>query len=297
MDYQQYVKNNYTIPSANLSSGDFVFFYTDGDYEIVTDTGYTQGTLEELFYYGSNYHNRFLQNTHTNLVSFAYCFNNMDLLFCHTNRLDYVVYGSSNATGYLYAGQGVNNPIDDLDSINNYYHSNGANPFGDFDEDALYGTYNVNLTGQNPYAVFDYTNIKYAQGESAYINIRGENLTYYQYVNELTYSSAPTNYYVSYGSPLYTAYKDGETAGYSNGYTAGWVNGQDAGYTAGFNAGATYGGGSTETATAFTYIEGAFNVAGSIMSLEVLPNITLGLIWSIPLVFVLIMTIFKLVRK
>ena len=297
MDYQQYVLNNYTIPSASINAGDLVFFYTDGQFEIVSDSGYTQSTLEELMYYASNYHNRFLLSNHTNLVSFAYCFTNRDLLFCNTNRLDYIVCGSSGSIGYLYAGKGLTNPIDDLDSIDNYYHSNGTNPFSDFDEGMLYGSYNINLTGQNPYAVFDYTNIKYPQGESSYLNVRGENLTYYQYVTELTYTSTPNYYYYSYGAPLYSSYKQGETAGYNSGHTAGWIEGQDAGYTAGYNAGLSYGNQQPETATAFTYIEGAFNVVGSVMSLEVLPSITLGLIWSVPLVFVLIMTIFKLVRK
>lgn len=295
MDYQQYALNNYTIPSADINVGDFVFFYVNGEYEIVSDSEYTQGTLEELFYYGSNYYNRFLTSTSKTLVSFAYCFSDRDLLFCNTNRLDYIVVGSSNATGTLACYQGLDNPIDDMDSINNYYHANGSNPFGDFG-DVYYSNYYISLTGQNPYAVFDYTNIKYADGVSAYINVRGENLTYYQYVTELTYSATPNYYYFSYGAPITSAYKQGETAGYNNGYTVGWVNGNDTGYTAGYNAGINIGG-TPQTATAFTYIEGAFNVVGSVMSLEVLPNITLGLVWSIPLVLILIMTIFKLVRK
>lgn len=142
-----------------------------------------------LFYYGCNYYNRFVVDNHnlSNLVSFAYVFNTHDLLFCNTNRLEFGVFGSSNATGTLYGKSYENgDDLDDLTTINNYYHSNGSNPFSDYnDEQLLYGSYNINLTGQNPYAVFDYLNIKYEDGVSPYTVIRGENQTMYNIVTEM----------------------------------------------------------------------------------------------------------------
>lgn len=265
---------------------------------IVSDTGFveTGSDLEYLMSFGVNYANR-IDNPNATLVSFAYCIFNNDLIFCNTNKLDYGVFGSSNATGYV---KGVNyegsSGLDDLSSINNYYHASGSNPFSDFnDEGALYGSYNVTLTNQNHYAVFDYYNLKYENWGDQYFVVRGENTTFHVDAVEVSFNSTPNTIYFSYGAPYYTMSNSEYERGVGAGYSQGWTEGNQNGYQIGVNSqGGAVG---QQQATAFTYIEGAFNVVGSVMSLEVLPNITLGLVWSIPLVFILIMTIFKLVRK
>lgn len=91
-----------------------------------------------------------------------------------------------------------------------------------------------------------------------------------------------------YQEAYYNGVGVGEDYGFSRGY--------DKGYEKGFYDGSTTGG-TVETNRAFGIISGAFNTVSSVMSLEILPNVTIGLAFSIPLVFILIMTIFKLVRK
>lgn len=87
---------------------------------------------------------------------------------------------------------------------------------------------------------------------------------------------------------LGSTYEGIRQEGYDNGYSVGYTNGYHDGYTTGNQ---------NQTHDAFTYIKEAFDAVGGIMTLEVLPHITLGVAFSIPLTIVLIMTIFKLVRK
>lgn len=300
MDYEQFALQHYEINTDNISEGDFIFFLTNGELDIQSDTGFveTGSDFESLFYFGCNYYNRFVVSEHSlsNLVSFGYCFSKKDILFCNTNRLEFGVYGSSNSTGTLYGHYfKEGDSLDDLSTITNYYHSNGSNPFGDYnDEDLLYGSYNINLTGQNPYAVFDYLNIKYDEGVSPYMVIRGENQTMYNICTELALSTIPNTIYFSYGAPTYSQYQQGYSDGYNNGFGAGWTQGNENGFIIGQNSNGNI---TQAPATAFDYIGSAFGAVSNIMALEILPNITLGLAFSIPMVFVLIMTIFKLVRK
>lgn len=84
---------------------------------------------------------------------------------------------------------------------------------------------------------------------------------------------------------------------YTEGFSKGEAKGQEEGYQQGLKDGTNIGPVGSETATAFTYISGAFSSLSNILELEVLPHVTLGICFSIPVVLVLIMTIFKLVRK
>ena len=94
------------------------------------------------------------------------------------------------------------------------------------------------------------------------------------------------------GSNYSYVYNNAYASGYSGGYGTGYNNGYQNGFNDGQATNETL-----EAAQAFDYIGGAFGAAASILEIEVLPHITLGLCFSIPLVLVLIMTIFKLVRK
>lgn len=297
MDYQSYVLANYTIATSDIASGDFLFFYSQGSYDIVNDIEYDieNSDFDTAVNYGANYYNRFLASGAKNLVSFAYCFNDNDILFFNSNKLDYGVYGSSNGVGTLYGKQFADgDTFDDLSTIDNYYNAHGYNPIGDFGENNYYSYYNINLTGQNPYAVFDYYNLKYENRNDALYVSRGENMSFYYVMTELSFTNTPNSIYFSYGAPYYTIGNSEYERGESAGFASGWVQGNENGYQIGINQTGNI---TQAPATAFDYIGSAFGAVGNVLSLEVLPNITLGLVFSIPMVFVLIMTIFKLVRK
>lgn len=155
-----------------------------------------------------------------------------------------------------------------------------------------YSTFNKTIN--NGYStIFDYTAIKdnvyndSARQEWPVVYCRADSRSYYTI--PLTLDGTATSFDISYGNPMRQDYLQGYANGYSNGYTRGYTD-----YT---GTGNNYSPTGNVTPTAFTYIGNAFSAVSSIMSLEVLPNITLGLCFSIPLVIVLIMTIFKLVKK
>lgn len=145
-----------------------------------------------------------------------------------------------------------------------------------------------------------------------YANLRAGDYCLYDFnmvQQNVTYSTVHLSYYAHYleldnnaeedyaitlklGSNYSKLYDDGYNAGYNNGYNTGYNTGYDIGFIAGQGTNTN-----VETAHAFDYISTAFNSVAGILSIEVLPHITLGTCFSIPLVFVLIMTIFKLVRK
>lgn len=87
-----------------------------------------------------------------------------------------------------------------------------------------------------------------------------------------------------YQSASLTAYQNGYASGVYTGYQNGFADGQATQMN-------------TETATAFTYISGAFHAVDNILSIEVLPHITLGICFAIPVILIMIMTIFKIVKK
>lgn len=154
-----------------------------------------------------------------------------------------------------------------------------------------YDTYEVDLSAGES-VILDYTSIReniyndnYRQQWPIMLN-RVDMRSYYTLPLSLTGSNSTLK--VSFGEPYYERYQEGYASGYSNGYTAGATDYSGTGGNTG---------GNPATITAFTYIGQAFGAVSSIMALEVLPHITLGLCFSIPLVLVLCMTIFKLVKK
>lgn len=301
MDYESYTLVNYNIPVEDVGTNNFLYLYSDGSYELVEDTNYSDSnynSLELLLGYCANYSNRVLVgSTRKSLISCGRILSNTgnygDIVFMNTNKLDFMVYGSSNGGNSMYASIfSENDSIDDLSSINNYYQDSSRENISDFaGEDNNYGNFYV---ADFTYCVFDYTNLKYDNINDGILYIRGENTAFHIVLNEFYYSRSSQSIHLSYGAPYYSQYQAGEQHGYNDGFTAGWVQGNDNGYAIGINANGNI---SQQTATAFDYIGGAFTAVGNIMNLEVLPNITLGIAFTIPMVFVLIMTIFKLVRK
>ena len=301
MDYENFILQNYTISVSDLTNANFLYLYSDGSYELVADTDFNEAsynTLELLMSYSANYSNRFLVgNTRKSLISVGYNFqygnaNGGDLLVMNTNKLEYMIYGSSNGGNTMYASYNdTNDTIDDLSSIDNYYKYASRENISDVlgEENNYGGFFLSNFT----YCVFDYSNLKDFRDGDSFYTIRGENTAFYKVVNEFYYSPNSQNIYFSYGAPTYSEYQRGFQTGYNDGFTGGWVQGNENGYILGQNSNGI----EQNTATAFDYIGGAFGAVGNIMSLEVLPHITLGTAFTIPMVFVLIMTIFKLVRK
>lgn len=208
------------------------------------------------------------------------------------SKVDYIVHGG----GYIYRGLHLDNSpnttLSDLIGYRNYpvQSQNGYFSFSEFTYDYYVGQ--VNET----YSVYDLSNFKYETG--SYLTdttvIPGENVSFSNNILLKT-DYSQLGCYLAYGSPLSDAYNDGFTSGYSGGYSTGLVNGIEQGYQQGLSAGG--GNIGSQSATAFSFIGSAFNAAGGVLSIEVLPNITLGTCFAIPMVFVLIITIFKLVRK
>ena len=303
MDYENFILQNYEIPVTDLNNSNFLYLYSDGTYELVTDTDFNESnysTLELLMSYSANYSNRFLVgNTRKSLISVGYNFHYGqsysglgDLLVINTTKLEYMIYGSSNGGNELHGY--INNEgdtIDDLSSITNYYKYASRQNISDVlgEENNYGGFYVSNFT----YCVFDYSNLKDFRDGDSFYTIRGENTSFYKVANEFYYSSNSQNIYLSYGAPTYSEYQRGFQNGYNDGFTSGWVQGNENGYILGQNSNGL----ENTTANAFDYIGSAFGAVNSIMQLEILPNITLGVAFTIPMVFVLIMTIFKLVRK
>ena len=298
MDYESYTLQSYDISTSDLASANFLYLYSNGTYEIVNDTDFVESnynTLELLMGYTANYSNRVLVGNATkSLVSVGYKVFSNDFIFMNTRNLDFMAYGSTHGGSLLVAETfEEGDSFDDLTSINNYYQYGSRTAIADFlGEDNNYGYFRVE-NFQN-YVVFDYSNLKYDNLNDSYYIVRGENTTFHLVVNEFYYPSNASSIHLYYGAPYYSQYQQGYQNGFSNGFQDGWVQGNDNGYILGQNSNGNI---NQSTASAFDYIGQAFGAINSIMQLEVLPNITLGVAFTIPMVFVLIMTIFKLVRK
>lgn len=85
--------------------------------------------------------------------------------------------------------------------------------------------------------------------------------------------------------------QDGYNTGYEAGYSAGEVAGEQIGYNNGLEAANTHQG------EVNTMLGVAFTGLGSILSMEVLPNITLGVLLFIPLVVVVIISVLRILKK
>ena len=81
-------------------------------------------------------------------------------------------------------------------------------------------------------------------------------------------------------------YVDGESFGYDNGYNDGYYYGYDNGYDLGYNDGyqTAINDGESEFGIT-TLLSGLFVGLGSLLSIELLPNISIGMIIAVPIVF------------
>ena len=114
------------------------------------------------------------------------------------------------------------------------------------------------------------------------------------------------------GVSTQTAYDDGYDDGYQDGvqaglhlsdaYVRGWNDGWDVGYQDGFNNGYNDGyvdgqEGRTAFTPAFNVLTGVFNVVGSVMSINLVPGVPLGLFFLVPLFFAVIGLVLWIWRK
>lgn len=305
MDYFSNVKQEYYIDFdvAQEHAGAYCFL-ANGNVEYVD---YDNVYFDNLCGYFANYCNR---TYNSSCLGFLYrssdlntAYNGTSLLFVGSDRMDYVVTYSSGSNVTLELSSLYHNDdhanVLDLGVCLGYPQFNPNNSFSS--SSVIYGSYDKQITNEM-YSVIDYSslveytesNINFLAGLDNNFVVRGENINYHKYP-VLVRATQLSELYFSYGSPYSDLYRQGYQSGSGAGYATGRVDGFDEGYQTGLNAGGANIG--SQQATAFSYIGTAFGVVSDVLSIQVLPNITLGLCFSIPLVFVLIMTIFKLVRK
>lgn len=301
MNYNNYIQQTFSLDDRLVNDLTAVLYASDGSsyYVSAVNPNYNNGSpfYETLGYYANYFNRNYANNGNLDLIAIAYM-DDRDLttLFIN-NKVDFLLFETRNSNLVINiqcvdykASNGNYYPIEDGDIMADYlqYDEHEASPY--LYNNTSYGNYQLTLNQYYSKSVFDFSNLK---GDNYRLNslaIRGENIAFYDY--GFCIDSHVDYLDFSYGSPTYQLENVAYQNGYNSGYQAGYVNGNNAGYTLGVNTQID-----GNTATAFSYVTQAFNAVGGILELEVLPHVSLGLCFSIPLILVLIMTIFKLVRK
>lgn len=167
-----------------------------------------------------------------------------------------------------------------------------------------YGQYKTNFNNSRKESVFDLSRMQYYFNDIQYddieshvfnaINSRPDNSLYYRYCLYMSGSNMNTNTITikhasdKMGSAIYNSWQTAMETGYTNGYGNGYADG----YADGYNTNVDH-----ETLNAFNYISQAFTAVSDVLAIQILPHVTLGLVFSIPMVFTLILLTFKLVKK
>lgn len=292
MIYDNYILQTYDINLADNIDivGDnpyYAFLMRDGsiDYHYNENAFYTtiNASFETLTnYLNGYYYADYLDNSDLLAVFVANPYYN-DYAIINTSKIDFNMYSPlNNSNGYVYFGSAYRDyTIFDGESV--LYNYSGL----------MYNTtrtghqFNYSYNTDYNYVVLDYYNIVSPREEEYYTAWTNNQWNIFHYTSTFIKHQNGVGFTLSLGSTYEKVREDGYNNGYANGYTNG--------YQDGYNTGST--GISKEVNTAFDYIGAGFNAVAGIMSLEVLPHITLGLAFSIPLTLILIMTIFKLVRK
>lgn len=256
---------------------------------------YYDYTKDELDYYVCNQINQNPNSVLSTLDLVGYSIGAYeDLYFISSNKVDFYSFSCS-ITSFNVTACRVNDGIenanyDDYYNIENYSYISSNGIFSTGSNEGQF--YKVLQNGQ--FTIFDYSSVNYDNVD--YLSdtsvIRGENVSLYNiyfHINDFSND----NVYISFGKSYQSYYTSGYSTGYGNGFSSGYVKGQEIGFQNGVNSNGV----NNQTANAFSYIGQAFNACGRFLGIEVLPNITLGMCFSIPMIFVLIITIFKLVRK
>lgn len=270
--------------------------------------GVLEPRLNVLFNDGSTIVESLSQNRYSNLFNFrlkniikhakqekkfpigvAVCSGNgseLDLFI--PSSFDYVdIYNQNESAGLTFEvtarnmnmETGISSSADDylgigLIDINQYFN---------FNEDYTYTQYETDLDGYGN-CIYDFTNI---YEDTLWYDNDGNGLhTHFLRLNTGSYLT------IGVGNPYVSIRDTAYEGGYSNGYNDGTTAGYDRGYNDGVNSLPP-----EQQLDAFGYIGQAFNAVSNVLSIEVLPHVTLGLCFSIPLVLTLCMTLFKLIKK
>lgn len=291
MNYQYELMHTYNLNLGSMTSGSFVLFKNDGS--IFT----TANVLVQSNRYSDycNYFAKYCTDNSVNAWGYLYIDFDMCYLVC-TNSVDYVMLQNttenssySRVDAYELANNGNN--VETTFGSGSYYYGYGgqyAYYFGyEPDTSSYYGTHYAGDLYYNYVTYFDYSMCWHPE-DSYYYNYQVHQFNYndnpyYFYQQHLVFDKV-SSFSIGYGQV--NSRGDIGYSYYQSGYNDGYKDGYDVGISLDRN-----------TANAFSYIEQAFNAVGGIMSLEIIPHVTLGLCFSIPLVVVLITTLFKLIKK
>lgn len=299
MNYEGYLKQTYLLEFENDTTHNGAFLMLDnGDVHYVVDNNtYTNGTpYEEAVYYMANYANR-TYNSYANMILY-YLESSDTYVLIARDVVDYVImdsYTSDIDVNLCCLHNNLDSDVlEDLNMVTGYAQVTATNTYTSY-------TYNTQgerlsngvklVTDFTNIAAFDNGNTHYEEYTLNRMVVRGENCTYNKYMIEVIPNTL-SNMKISYGSPFSTIANNEYQRGFNGGYATGYVEGQNYGFEQGLHSGID-----GNTANALGYVKQAFSVVDNIMQLQVLPNITLGLVFSIPMVLVAIMVIFKIVKK
>lgn len=303
MNYEGYTKQTYLLEFEHSTTQNGAFLMLDnGEVHYVVDNNVYDSVnhfhpFDNVVYYMANYANR-TYNSYANMIMY-YLASEEKYELISRDVVDFIITDSYTSDiditlACLHSNED-SAPLEDLNAVLGYAETTAINPFTSY-------TYNSQAEqglGNNQKLVTDFTNIApFNNGGVHYegytherMVVRGENVTYNKYMLEIV-PNALSNMKISYGSPFSTIANNEYQRGYNGGYASGWVEGQNYGFEQG-----THSGIDANTHNALGYVKQAFGVVDNIMQLEVLPNITIGLVFSIPMVLVAIMVIFKIVKK
>lgn len=299
MNYEGYIKQTYLLEFEHSTAQNGAFLMLqNGDVHYVLDTNtYTNGTpFDESVYFMANYANR-TYNSPANMIMY-YLASEEKYELISRDVVDFIITDSYTSEvdvslACLHSSDD-NAPLEDLNAVLGYSKTSAVDSFTSY----TFGSQNETI-GNGQKLVTDFTNIApFNNGGTHYegytqerMIVRGENVTYNKYMLEITPIDL-SNMKLSYGSPFSTIANDEYERGLTAGYNTGRVDGVREGFDQGLHSGID-----GNTANALGYVKQAFGVVDNIMQLQVLPNITLGLVFSIPMVLVAIMVIFKIVKK
>lgn len=300
MDYKNNIKNTYRIDFDLIEpTNDSAFIMqSTGEVELVDyENEHTGSFYDEVAYYFANYGNRNYQKAPTLILYYSH--DTGEYYLYSASYVDFIITDSISCVGNYGLASLYHNedhaPLEDLGYVYGYMQYNALNAFNSY----IYSNQEVSFTSGNK-VITDFYNLasyvdgstNYPSGKNNFMAVRGENVSYNKYLIQYNFTQV-NEMDISFGSPISDIANSEYSRGLGAGYADGYIDGVDSGFIQGQNSQGL----EQVNATPFTYIGSAFNSVGNLLSIEILPNVTLGLCFAIPMTFVLIMTIFKLVRK
>lgn len=292
MNYNSFTKHTYTIEDGapndtnallllgNGNKLEFDDYHTSANSDLIALMNactYAYNTQEIL---GVFYHNKegFYNLILNSRVDFVTFYNGSDSQL----HIDMGNYLTTLGDDYY--------PLEDGGAqLTNYlFYPSGQNPSNYYETQV--NAFSVNLASEY-HSVYDFTNTTDGDNFRSNSFSIGNIATYYYHVFNI--NGNVDDLQIGIGTPLSDVdYLAQETA-YNNGY----LKGRQEGYLEGYDLGASSGGVDAHTYNAFGYISQTFRGVTSLLEIEVLPHITLGLCFSIPVVLVMILVLFRMLKK